>query len=192
MGQTFATIDAQLAEWLAKQHLFFVATAPLGAAGHINCSPKGGDTLRVLGPTDVAYVDGGGSGIETVSHVRENGRLVLMFCAFEGSPRIVRLHGSATVVTPGGADFEELAARLPRARTVRAIIRLAVQRVSDSCGYNVPFMDFRAKRTDAENYLGKLSDDAVRKYLIKNNLESIDSLPGLTPDELKRAVIDRR
>jgi len=191
VGKTYEQIDTRLADWITKQHLFFVATSPLSATGHINCSPKGGDTLRVLGPREVAYLDGGGSGIETVAHVRENGRLVLMFCAFDGAPRIVRLHGTGTVIAPGEATFDALAARLPTASTVRAIIHLDVRRVSDSCGYGVPFMDFRAKRTDSQNYLRKSSDTALRKYLVKTNVKSIDALPGLTPDEVNRVVINR-
>lgn len=191
MGSTFTTIDDKLRSWIAEQHLFFVATAPLSASGHVNCSPKGGKTLRVLGPNAVAYLDGGGSGIETVSHLRENGRLVIMFCAFDGAPRIVRLHGRGTVIVPADPLFSRLLADFPPYPTVRSIVHLAVERVSDSCGYGVPFMDFRAERKDSQNYLRKSSDAALQNYLVKNNETSIDGLPGLTADELKYVVIHR-
>ncbi|HPF26362.1 MAG TPA: pyridoxamine 5'-phosphate oxidase family protein [Steroidobacteraceae bacterium] len=191
MGKTFATIDADLAGWITAQPLFFVATAPLSGNGHVNCSPKGGDTLRVLGPLEVAYVDGAGSGIETVAHLRENGRLVLMFCAFHGAPRIVRLHGVGSVIVAGDADYEQLVAQLPAAPTVRSVIRLQVTRVSDSCGYGVPKMQLVENRTDSQNYMLKTSDKAMRQYLVKNNRLSIDRLPGMSEAELERVSIRR-
>src|SRR5579859_3338113 len=100
-------IDEELAGWIRQQHVFFVATAPLSQDGHVNCSPKGGDSFRVLGPLEVAYQDYTGSGAETAAHLRENGRIVVMFCAFDGKPNIVRLHGHGAVLTPGSPRFEE-------------------------------------------------------------------------------------
>jgi hypothetical protein len=189
LGKVFDAIDHGLAQWIAQQHLFFVATAPLSATGHVNCSPKGGDTLRVLGPREVAYLDGAGSGIETVAHLRENGRMVLMFCAFDGPPRIVRLHGTGSVIIPGHSDFGDLLAHFAPFPTVRAIIRLAVERVSDSCGYGVPRMAFREDREDSKAYLRKSSDQALQNYLLKNNQSSIDGLPALSVAELENVVI---
>jgi hypothetical protein len=191
MGSTFASIDDKLTSWIAEQHLFFVATAPRSASGRVNCSPKGGKSLRVLGPNAVAYLDGAGSGIETVSHLRENGRLVIMFCAFDGAPRIVRLHGMGTVIVPNDPLFSQLLADFPPHPTVRSIIHLAVERVSDSCGYGVPFMDFRVDRNDSKAYLRKSSDTALHNYLLKNNQASIDGLPGLSAEELKNLVVNR-
>jgi hypothetical protein len=191
MGKTLDSIDPTLAAWLERQPLFFVATAPLGADGHVNCSPKGGDSLRVLGPREVAYADGSGSGIETVAHLRENGRLVLMCCAFDGPPQIVRLHGRGSVLVPGEPAFEALLPRFAPQLTVRAIVRLEVQRISDSCGYNVPRMAVREPRHDAAAWLAKSSDDALRKYLVRANGTSIDGLPGMTAAELGRVVIRR-
>jgi predicted pyridoxine 5'-phosphate oxidase superfamily flavin-nucleotide-binding protein len=191
VGKTYSEIDEPLAAWIAAQHVFFVATAPRGANGHIHCSPKGGDTLRVLGPRAVAYADGAGSGVETISHVRDNGRMVLMLCAFEGAPRIVRLHGHATVVTPNDATFRELLAQFPPAPTVRAIILLDVQRVSDSCGYGVPLMDFRADRRESQQYVRKSTDKALETYMLKNNQSGIDGLSALTPEEIRHLVINR-
>ncbi len=191
MGKTYQAIDDALAQWITRQHMFFVATAPLAAAGHVNCSPKGGDTLRVLGPNELAYLDGAGSGIETVSHLRENGRIVIMLCAFDGPPRIVRLHGVGTVVAAGDPRFKALLAKFAAFPTARAIVRLAVSRVSDSCGYGVPFMDFRANRGDSEAYVRKSSDKTLQDYLIRNNERSVDGLPGMSVEELRQIVLNR-
>jgi len=126
MGKVYDRIIPELQAWLGRQHMFTVATAPLTAEGHVNCSPKGGDTFRVLGPREVAYADLTGSGIETVAHLRENGRIVLMFCAYEGAPQIVRLHGRGEVVEPGDAGFEELRAHFPALVGLRTIIVVAL------------------------------------------------------------------
>lgn len=191
MGKTLDSIDSTLGAWLERQPLFFVATAPLGADGHVNCSPKGGDSLRVLGPREVAYADGSGSGIETVAHLRENGRMVLMCCAFDGPPQIVRLHGRGSVLVPGEPAFEALLPRFAPQLTVRSIVRLEVQRIADSCGYNVPKMAVTGRRRDSAAWLAKSSDDTLRKYLARANESSIDGLPGMTADELGRVVIRR-
>src|SRR6516164_737624 len=113
MSKALDQITPELADWVAKQSIFFVGTAPLSAAGHVNISPKGGDSFRVLGPHQVVYQDYTGSGAETAAHIRENGRIVIMFCAFEGPPKIVRLHGRAKLVTEGDARFAELAELFP-------------------------------------------------------------------------------
>lgn len=131
MGKTYDTLPDDHAAWIARQPLFFVATAPLSAAGHINLSPKGLDTLRVLDPSTVAYVDLTGSGAETVAHVVENGRITLMFCAFEGAPRIVRVYGRGEVVLRGTERWEELAPRLPEVPGARSIVVVHVERVAD-------------------------------------------------------------
>src|SRR5687767_2323749 len=144
MGKVYAEIDAALQDFIRAQHVFFVATAPLSAAAHINLSPKGLDTLRVLGPRTVVYLDYVGSGAETIAHLRENGRIVVMLCAFQGPPRIVRLHGRGEIVAPGDPRFDELAAGFdagpehPEAR--RSVIVVEVSRIADSCGYGVPLM----------------------------------------------------
>jgi len=192
MGKTIDWIDDALARWLESQPVFFVASAPLAADGLVNCSPKGGG-LRVLGSHEVAYADGSGSGVETVAHVRENGRLVIMCCAFEGAPRIVRLHGRAEVHAPGSAGFEPLLARVaPQGLpTVRSIVRLQVRRIADSCGYGVPKMEFREARRDGQAWLAKSSDQALRTYLVRNNQQSIDGLPGMSAEELRGVVIRR-
>ena len=113
MGKLFDGITPELSQWIERQHMFFVATAPLAHDGLINCSPKGMDTFRILGPHEVAYLDLTGSGIETVAHARENGRIVFMFCAFDGPPKIVRLHGTCEVYVPGSPQYDSLGASFP-------------------------------------------------------------------------------
>ncbi len=191
MGKVHEGIYTALAGWIAAQRLFFVATAPSGAAGYVNCSPKGGDTLRVLGPREIAFMDGGGSGVETISHLRDNGRICVMLCAFEGSARILRLHGRGEVVDPLHADFAALLARFPPWPLVRAIVRVHVTRVADSCGYGVPRYDYVAERTETAEYVAKASDATLRSHLLEHNRQGLDGLPALTPQEIEAAVIQR-
>jgi hypothetical protein len=188
MGRTYDTIDDTLAAWIGKQHLFFVATAPNDPDGHVNVSPKGsGQTFRILGPTTVAYLDLTGSGIETVAHLRENGRVVIMFCAFEGAPKVIRLHGRGRCVQPLDDDFAGLLATFqPNADlllTLRSIVVVEVSRIADSCGYVVPKMTFVEERDQlfrwAENRQKTYGDAWSIKYQQANNLASIDGLPAL-------------
>src|SRR5260370_6657658 len=138
MGKTYDLIDAKLARWLGAQKVFFVATAPLSPEGHINCSPKDGASFRILDERTVGYFDLTGSGVETMAHLKENGRIVLMFCAMEGAPKIVRLHGRGEATEPGHPDFESLRATLPAAIGVRSFIRIRLNRISDSFGFGLP------------------------------------------------------
>jgi hypothetical protein len=182
MGSVLDQIDESLAAWLVAQPLFFVATAPLAGDGLVNCSPKGmAGTLTVLGPRRVAYLDLTGSGIETIAHLRENGRIVLMVCAFEGRPRIIRLHGTGTVVRPGDAEFAHLLPHFSTHPGVRSIVVIDVVRVSDSCGYAVPQMSYQADRDVLDLHNAKLGDDGVADYQATRNAHSLDGLPGL-PD----------
>src|SRR5215210_3802034 len=152
MARTHDRIDEPMRAWIARQPMFFVGSAPLAPDGRVNVSPKGpGGTLRVLGPHRVAYLDLVGSGAETIAHLRENARIVVMFCAVEGPPRIVRLHGRGEVVLPGAPRYEVLLAEaafeettVPEAR--RAIVLVEVSRIGSSCGYGVPLMDFAGER----------------------------------------------
>src|SRR5688572_2205470 len=138
MGKVYERIDAALDEFIRAQQMFFVATAPLSAGGHINLSPKGLDTLRVLGPHTLAYLDYVGSGAETIAHLRENGRIVVMLCTFQGPPRIVRFHGQGAVLEPHEREFSQLRNLFPPEPVARAIIRISITRIADSCGYGVP------------------------------------------------------
>ncbi len=175
-------IDEELATWLREQHIFFVATAPLSEQGHINCSPKGGDSFRVLGPLEAAYQDYTGSGAETAAHLRENGRIVLMFCAFQGKPDIVRLHGTGEVILPDDARFEPLAALFPTNPGTRALVHIRVTRVSTSCGYAVPFMDYQAERETLNKWAAVKGPEALADYRQAKNSLSIDGLPALSEE----------
>jgi hypothetical protein len=179
MGKLYDEITPALAEFIGAQHLFFVASAPLAADGHVNLSPKGLDSLRILGPRRVAYLDLVGSGVETIAHVRENGRLTLMFCAFAGPPKIVRLHGRALWLAPDAPEFAALAARFPERRGARSIIVLEVERISDSCGYGVPLYQYGGDRDQMEAWAASKSDEQLADYQRRKNARSIDDLPGL-------------
>ena len=179
MGKQYAAIDDTLRAFIEAQHVFFVATAPAGAAGHVNLSPKGLDTFRILGPTTVAYLDFVGSGAETIAHLRENGRLVVMLCAFDGPPKIVRLYGRGTVVEPADAEFAALRDRFPPARGVRSVIRAELDRITDSCGYGVPRYRYDGARTQIDEWAVRKGDDGVHAYQREHNVRSIDGLPAL-------------
>ncbi|MDE2606762.1 MAG: pyridoxamine 5'-phosphate oxidase family protein [Burkholderiales bacterium] len=183
MGKTYAAITPELGAWLTRQPVFFVATAPLSRDGHVNCSPKGLDTFRVLGPTTVAYADLTGSGAETAAHLEENGRIVLMFCAFSGPPRIVRLHGRGEAIVRSSAEWTEASAGFPSHPGTRAIIRVHVTRVSDSCGYSVPNMDLVGERDTLQRWVQTKGAANLPAYRREKNARSIDGLPGPGFDE---------
>jgi len=189
MARTYDAIDDHLAAWIGKQPMFFVASAPLEEDGHVNVSPKGPiGTFRVIGPRRVAYVDLIGSGAETVAHLRENGRIVVMFCAFAGPPRIVRLHGAGEPIVGGDPRFDALLAEasfdeptVPEGR--RAIVVVDVARISSSCGYGVPLMAYEGERPHMHASKAKrLRSDgpyALTRYVAEHNAESIDGLPAI-------------
>ena len=185
MGRTYERIDERWREWIARQPMFFVATAPLAADGHLNVSPKGPiGTLRVLDGPTVAYLDVVGSGAETIAHLRENGRIVVMLCAFEGPPRILRLHGRGEAVMPEDARYAELLDRCrfeepggEKAR--RAVVVVHVNRIADSCGYGVPLLRYEGDRARLADWAAKKGPKGLEAYRAKNNARSIDGLPGL-------------
>lgn len=181
MAKTFTSVTPATREWIARQPMFFVATAPLSAEGHVNCSPKGMDSFRVIDEHTVGYLDLTGSGIETTAHLQENGRIVIMFCAFEGAPRIVRLHGRGEVVYPESPDHAILALLFPALAGARSIIRVRVTRVSDSCGYGVPLMTYVEDRRTLLNWAEKKSPDEIDAFRRKHNVASIDGGPGYLP-----------
>jgi hypothetical protein len=179
MGETYDGIAPGLADWLRAQHIFFVATAPSDGEAHVNCSPKGMDTFRLLGPREVAYLDVTGSGVETIAHVRDNGRIVLMFCAFHGSPKIVRLHGRAEVLPAGHPEYELLQPLFPAYPGRRSIIRVQVTRISDSCGYAVPRFEYVGERDTLIRWSEKKGETGLEQYRQEKNARSIDGLAGL-------------
>ena len=170
MGKLFEEIDEKLAAWIGEQALFFVATAP-ESGGHVNLSPKGPiGWFRVASwtGTTVEYEDHIGSGAETAAHIRENGRVCIMLCAFSGPPRIVRLYGRGEVLPT--VD--------PGENGVRAVIRVALERISDSCGFGVPLMELIGERPQRERWLEQKGPVGLREYVIERNAESIDGLPA--------------
>ena len=181
MGSEPTGISDAQREFVERQPVFFVATAPLAGDGHVNCSPKGLDSLRVLDGRTVAYADHAGSGVETIAHLRENGRIVLMFCAFEGPPKIVRFYGRGSVAERGTEAFDELAPHFDITPGVRSIIRIDVHRAADSCGFGVPLMAFEAERTQLGAWADRKGADGIRDYMRENNASSIDGLAGLNP-----------
>lgn len=191
MGKTYDCIDERVRKWMGRQHMFFVGTAPLAENGRVNLSPKGHDSMRVLDDSTLVYLDYGGSGVETIAHVRENGRIVIMMCAFDGPPQIMRFHGTGEVVTPLDAGFDELAALfdLP-GLGVRAFIKIHVTRISDSCGYGVPNYEFRGHRESSQNWLQKKGEAAVREYQLENNLQSLDGIGAITEVEAKAYLLE--
>lgn len=184
MGKVHDAIDEKMARWLLRQPVFFVGTAPLAGDGHLNLSPKGSiGTFRVLGPRTVAYLDLTGSGIETLAHLRENGRIVLMFCAFSGPPNIVRLWGRGEAVLPSAPGFAELAGSFPEHPGIRSVVRVEVSRIGDACGYAVPRMSLDAERDVLDLHNAKKGPDGLVAYRHRKNTVSIDGLPGYPPDE---------
>ena len=168
MGKVHEHIDAKLADWIGRQSLFFVATAP-SEGGHVNVSPKGPiGTFRILDELTVEYDDYVGSGAETIAHLLDNGRICVMFCAFDGPPRIVRLHGRGEVLAgddPGDG--------------IRGAIRVHVDRVSDSCGYGVPLMEYVGERPQRDAWVSKKGAEGLREYVAEKNAVSIDGLQAL-------------
>ena len=181
MGKQHDAIDECLRQFIDAQHVFFVATAPSGPLGHVNVSPKGLDSFRVLDPHTVAYLDFIGSGIETIAHVRDSGRICLMFCAFDGPPNILRLHGRGDVIEPADRRFAELKHAFPASPSlnVRAIVVVRVTRISDSCGYGVPLMTYVGDRSQMEAWVERKGPQGLEEYQRRKNSTSLDGLPGL-------------
>jgi hypothetical protein len=192
MGKIYDGIDNHLQGWIGRQSMFFVATAPSGEDGHVNVSPKGPiGTLRVLDPHTIAYLDAIGSGAETIAHLRDNGRIVVMLCAFEGPPRILRLHGRGEPILAADSRFPELRERcgftepaVPEAN--RGIVVVEVQRIAHSCGYGVPLMSLEGQRPHAEAWASKKlrvgGPEALLDYQREKNTVSIDGLPAVDLD----------
>lgn len=179
MATFFQKISAELADFIHRQHIFFVATAPL--EGRVNLSPKGMDSLRVISPNRIIWLNLTGSGNETAAHVLENGRMTLMWCAMEGKPLILRAYGKAKTIHPADAEFANLAKLLPDWPGARQIFDLAVEEVQTSCGYAVPFMEFKEDRTRLVESAEKKGPEAIKAYQQLKNQKSIDGLPTGLP-----------
>lgn len=181
MGKRFETLNDNLTRFVLRQPMFFVASAPSGDGGHVNVSPKGLEgSLAVVDKSTVAYLDLTGSGVETIAHIRDNGRVTLMFCAFEGPPMILRVYGRGETVLPDDPGFADLRDRFPEDRlAVRAVVVVRVDEVRTSCGYGVPFMTYDGDRDDQERWAERKGEAGVLAYRAEKNALSLDGLPGL-------------
>ncbi len=179
MSKTYERLEEKLLSFIGRQKLFFVATAPLGEEGHVNVSPKGYDSLAIIDDRTLAYLDLGGSGIETQAHLQENGRITLMWCAFEGAADIVRVYGRGEAIDMGHERFPELLKLFPAYDRARAIILVHVTRASDSCGWGVPFFEFKGERDQLQRWVDAKPFDEWAQHRYRSNAKSIDGLPGL-------------
>lgn len=178
MGKIHESITPQLSNWIEKQRLFFVSTAPLSSTGLINNSPKGLDSFRILDEHSVAYIDLVGSGVETIAHLKENQRITIMFCAFEGPPKILRLYGQGEVFEKGMEGFNNLKHHFPTYINARSIIKIKVQRIQDACGYAVPLMEFKEERDVLDKWAVNKGKEGISKYIKERNSTSLDGLKG--------------
>ncbi len=179
MGKTFEALNDSHVEFILRQKIFFVATAPLSSSGSVNLSPKGYDSIRILDAHTIAWIDLGGSGIETHAHLNENGRITLMFCAFDGAASILRIYGRGQAVAIDTPGFAELKALFPAFDRARAIIKISIDKVADSCGWGVPFFDFKGEREQLHRHLEHKPLDEWKERRYQTNALSIDGLPGL-------------
>lgn len=182
MGKIYEEITDRLAEFIEAQHMFFVATAPKKEDGLVNVSPKGYDSFRILGPRQVGYLDMTGSGVETIAHVKENGRLTIMFVAFEGRALILRLYGNAKVFERGDDGYDELLAKFPELPGTRSIIVSDLFRITDSCGWSIPFYEYQKERPQLIRYAESFDEEGLLKKHRDNCSVSLDGLVGVKPD----------
>jgi len=181
MAALHPNITPELEAFIGNQPMFFVGTAPLSASGYMNLSPKGLETLRVLSPQRVAYLDLTGSGNETAAHLLENGRITFMFCAFEGQPKILRLYGTGRVIRPDDSQWADLLPMFPNLPGVRQIIVAEITRVQTSCGFGVPLMRMENQRDMLLNWAEKKGPAGLAEYRREKNARSIDGLSTLPP-----------
>lgn len=179
MGKLFAALLPEHEDFIRKQRIFFVGSAPMDEEGHVNISPKGHDVLRLLSPTSVAYLDLTGSGNETSAHLMDNGRITLMFMAFEGPPMILRLYGTGRVILPGTQEWNELAPHFELLPGARQIIYADLHAVKTSCGYSVPFYSYEGERDTLTRWAETKGEQGLQEYRKEKNALSMDGL--LTP-----------
>jgi hypothetical protein len=177
MAKVHRTITKALQAFIARQHLFFVATAPSSHSGHVNLSPKGMDSFRILGPQRVGYLDLVGSGNETSAHLLENGRITFMFCALDGPPNILRLYGAGHAVLPGSSEWDELSPHFTLYPATRQLIVADIMRVQTSCGFGVPLYEYTGERDQLWRWAENQGADGLAEYMDEHNSTSIDGLP---------------
>lgn len=179
MATVYEELDEKLIGFIRRQKIFFVATAPLSESGSVNMSPKGYDSLAIIDNATLAYVDLGGSGVETLAHLRENSRITLMFCAFEGPANIVRLYGSGDVCAFDQPGFAEKMQLFPGFSRARSVVTVRITRIADSCGWGVPLFDYKGEREQLRRYVDARTDEEWMARRYDSNAWSIDGLPGL-------------
>jgi hypothetical protein len=179
MGKFFEHIDSNHQSFIENQRMFFVSSAPLSDSGHVNLSPKGMDTFRVLSATKVAYMDIVGSGNETSAHLSENGRITIMFCAFEGAPNILRLYGSGYTLLPCDEEWESVSKNFQIGLLTRQIIVADIHKVQTSCGFGVPYYTFKGERDHAYKWAAKKGPEGLKAYTLEKNSVSLDGLPSV-------------
>ena len=184
MATLYNELDDRLCRFINDQKVFFVGSAPLDEQGAVNISPKGMDSLRILDSKTIAYLDYTGSGVESIAHIKENGRFVMMFCSFDASPLILRLHGKATVIERSDPEWIDLENDFPKTRMARAIIKLCIARIADSCGWGVPMYEYIGERVQYPKYAQQIDDEQLRDAQLEWNMKSIDGLPGLRQPSL--------
>ena len=177
MGKLVDALTSHLKEFIEQQHIFFVATAPLSAEGHINLSPKGLNNFKIISDTCVAYLDFIGSGNETSAHTLENGRITIMFCSFEKVPNIVRLYGKGRCVLPGDSDWDFFASHFEITSGTRQIIVNDIDSIQSSCGYGVPFYEYKGERSILYDWMDKKGEEGLKNYMKEKNTVSLDGLP---------------
>lgn len=184
MGDVLESLTEDHIAWAMNQKIFFVSTAPLSESGHINCSPKASGCYQFPDNETFIYSDFTGSANETIAHVNENGRILIMFCSFEGPPRIMRLHGQGQVILPGHQDFNTFKTQFPENLGLRSFIKVAINRASVSCGYSVPLFEFAGHRDALDKWAHVQGEEKLKEYRANKNSTSIDGLP--TYERLRR------
>jgi hypothetical protein len=177
MGKFYESLTPQLIEFIEKQHLFFVATAPLSPDGLINLSPKGLENFKVINPNCAAYMDFIGSGNETSAHTLENGRITVMLCSFDKVPNILRLYGIGRAVLPEDPEWASLSEKFTIYSSTRQIIVIDIQKIQTSCGYGVPFFTYQGERSQLFDWADKKGEEGLQNYMLEKNQKSLDGLP---------------
>ncbi|MBD2571230.1 pyridoxamine 5'-phosphate oxidase family protein [Anabaena lutea] len=176
MSKLFDCITEELQNFIAAQHLFFVGSAPLSSTGHVNLSPKGLESFRILSPNRVGYLDVTGSGNETSAHLQENGRITFMFCAFQEPASILRLYGQGKTILPDSPEWNSLYPLFSSVPGTRQIIVADIERVQTSCGFGVPLYEYQGQRETLVKWASKKGEEGIREYQQQKNLVSIDGL----------------
>ena len=187
MAKLYEELTEPLQQFILDQKMFFVGSAPLSGEGLLNISPKGTEAFRILNSKTVAYLDLIGSGVESIAHIRENGRFVILFCSFDKSPKILRLHGTGEVIDQSHSEWPELSSMFDDLRPARAIIRLSISRVTDSCGWTVPMYSFKGTRRQYPDYMKQIGDEELIEFQLEHNQSSINGLPALDESTLRTA-----